>query len=47
MEHTKKEVFLLFFEKRIDEYLIWQYNFTDKNSYDSIKLVRSKKYKII
>ena len=46
-EHTKKEVFLLFFEKRIDEYLIWQYKFTDKNNYDSIKLVKSKKYKII
>lgn len=46
-EHTKKEVFLLFFEKRVDEYLIWQYEFTDKNSYNSIKLVKSKKYKII
>ena len=46
-EHTKKEVFLLFFEKRIDEYLIWQYKFTDKNNYDSIKLVKSKKYKIV
>ncbi|MDO8565658.1 MAG: hypothetical protein Q7S04_00540 [Candidatus Moranbacteria bacterium] len=46
-EHTKKEVFLLFFEKRIDEYLIWQYRFADKDSYDSIKLVRSKKYKIV
>ena len=46
-EHTKKKVFLLFFEKRVDEYLVWQYEFTDKNSYDSIKLVKSKKYKII
>ncbi|MCK9186766.1 MAG: hypothetical protein WC806_01335 [Candidatus Gracilibacteria bacterium] len=46
-EHTKKEVFLLFFEKRIDEYLIWQYKFTDKNNYDSIKLVKSKRYKIV
>lgn len=46
-EHTKKKVFLLFFEKRVDEYLIWQYEFTDKNSYDSIKLVKAKKYKII
>ncbi|MFA6252337.1 MAG: hypothetical protein WCX74_02975 [Candidatus Paceibacterota bacterium] len=45
-EHTKKKVFLLFFEKRIDEYLIWQYEFTDKNNYDSIKLVKAKKYKI-
>ena len=46
-EHSKKEVFLLFFEKRIDEYLIWQYKFADKNSYDSIELVKAKKYKII
>lgn len=46
-EHTKKKVFLLFFEKRVDEYLVWQYEFTDKNSYDSIKLVKSRKYKII
>ena len=46
-EHSKKEVFLLFFEKRMDEYLIWQYTFTDKNSYDSIKLVKAKKFKII
>lgn len=46
-EHTNKKVFLLFFQKRVDEYLIWQYEFTDKNSYDSIKLVKSKKYKII
>lgn len=46
-EYTTKKVFLLFFEKRLDEYLIWQYEFVDKNNYDSIKLVNSKKYKII
>lgn len=46
-EHSKKEVFLLFFEKRVDEYLIWQYKFSDKNNYDSIKLVKAKKYKIV
>jgi len=46
-EHTNKKVFLLFFEKRIDEYLIWQYEFKDKNDYNSIKLIKSKKYKII
>ena len=46
-EYTEKKVFLLFFEKRADEYLIWQYEFIDKNSYDSIKLVKYKKYKII
>lgn len=46
-EHTNKKVFLLFFEKRQDEYLIWQYEFKNKENYDSIKLVKSKKYKII
>ena len=46
-EHTSKKVFLLFFEKRVDEYLIWQYEFQDKDNYNSIKLVKSKKYKII
>ncbi len=46
-EHTKKDVYLLFFEKRGDEYLIWQYEFTDKNDYNSIKLIKSKKYKIV
>lgn len=46
-EHSNKEVFLLFFEKRGVEYLVWQYKFKDKNSYDSIELVKSKKYKII
>lgn len=45
-KHTKKKVHLLFFEKRNDEYLIWQYEFTDKDDYNSIKLIKSKKYKI-
>jgi len=45
--YTKKQVFLLFFEKRKDEYLVWQYSFEDKNNYNSIKLIKSKKYKII
>lgn len=46
-EHTNKKVYLLFFEKRNDEYLIWQYKFTDKNNYNSIKLVKSKKYIVV
>ncbi len=46
-EHTKKKVHLLFFEKRKDEYLIWQYEFTNKNDYNSIKLIKSKRYKIV
>jgi len=46
-EHTNKDVFLLFFEKRKSEYLIWQYAFTDKYDYNSIKLVKTRKYKIV
>lgn len=45
--YTNKDVALLFFEKRKKEYLIWQYEFGDKNDYNSIKLVRSKKYIIV
>lgn len=46
-EHSSKKVVLLFFEKRLDEYLIWQYEFKDKERYDSIRLVKSKRYKIL
>jgi len=42
-EHTKKKVHLLFFEKRGKEYLIWQYGFKDRNDYNSIYLIKSKK----
>ena len=45
--HTNKKVYLLFFEKRLDEYLIWQYEFTDENDYNSIKLNKSSRYKIL
>lgn len=46
-EHTTKKVYLLFFEKRLDEYLIWQYEFSNLMQYDSIKFVKSEKYQII
>lgn len=46
-EHTNKKINLLFFEKRGDEYLIWQYEFTDKFDYNSIKLVRTGRFKIV
>ena len=45
--HTKKSVFLLFFEKRRAEYLIWQYHFGNTDNYNSIELVKSDKYIII
>lgn len=42
--NTSKEVILLFFEKRKNEYYIWQYEFTNENDYNSIKLVKTWKY---
>ncbi len=44
--HTKKKIYLLFFEKRGNEYLIWQYKFKDSNNYNSISLIRSTRYVI-
>jgi hypothetical protein len=46
-EHTKKRVVTLFFEKRGNEYLIWEYQFTNKTDYNSVKLVKAKKYRIL
>ena len=47
---TKKDVFILFFEKRKSKnrnmYNLWEFIFTDKNDYSSIKLARSKCYTI-
>lgn len=44
--HTKKDVFLLFFEKRANTFYIWEYGFTNENDYNSIKLIKSEKYNI-
>jgi hypothetical protein len=44
--NTHKNVFLLFFEKRDDVFYIWQYEFTDENNYNSIKLIKSDRYLI-
>ena len=41
---TNKKVNLLFFEKRGNIFQIWQYKFTNENNYNSVKLVKSKKY---
>ncbi|OGI19341.1 MAG: hypothetical protein A3J06_01300 [Candidatus Moranbacteria bacterium RIFCSPLOWO2_02_FULL_48_19] len=48
-EHTAKKVYLLFFEKNDieDTYYIWQFKFVDPEDYNSIRLVRSKSFKII
>lgn len=44
--HTQKEVVTLFFEKRNNEFLIWEFIFNDIKSYNSIELKRSAKYRI-
>jgi len=44
--YTDKDVFLLFFEKRGNMFLIWQYGFIDENDYNSIKLLKSARYYI-
>jgi hypothetical protein len=43
-EETSKTVLPLFFEKRGEEYMFWMYEFTDLNHYNSIKLVKSRRY---
>jgi len=46
--YTKKKVVLLFFNKDHSEgvYSIWQFEFEDPKIYDSIKLVRTGKFRI-
>jgi len=46
--HTRKKVITLFFNKDPDEkvYSIWQFEFEDPKNYNSIKLVRSGKFRI-
>ncbi len=45
--YTNKKVIILFFEKRDNLYLLWHFKFTNKNDYNSIKLVNSAKFEII
>lgn len=46
-EHqVEKSVSILFFEKADEGYGIWQFKFTDENDYNSIKLVKSKRFQI-
>ena len=44
--YTKKDIFLLFFEKRDFMFYIWQYGFTNENDYNSICLLKSERYLI-
>ncbi len=47
-EQTKKKVITLFFDKASgkDVYSIWQFEFSDPKDYNSIKLVKSGKFRI-
>ncbi len=44
--HTKKKVNVLFFEKRQNEYALWQFGFDDEKDYNSIKLLNSAQFEI-
>lgn len=44
--HTQKEVSTIFFEKRDNEFLIWEFAFNDMKNYNSIEFKRSAKYRI-
>jgi hypothetical protein len=48
-EHTKKKVITIFFDRdaKDNSYSLWQFEFTNIKKYDSIKLVKTGKYKII
>jgi len=46
LEHTSKEVITLFFEKKGNQYRIWQFEFEKIKDYNSIKLVRTGSYVI-
>ena len=47
-QHTDKPVSTLFFQRtRNDEYHIWHFAFEDVNDYNSIRLLKSARYKII
>lgn len=48
-QQTSKDVNLLFFDRdrNSDVYNIWQFKFEDENDYNSIKLVKSGRYRIV
>ena len=46
-QYTTKPVSTLFFQRSGDEYHIWHFGFDDVNDYNSIRLLKSARYKII
>jgi hypothetical protein len=45
-QHTQKAVKTLFFEKRANNYSLWQFEFRNPSDYNSIILAKSQRYKI-
>ena len=45
-QYTTKTVSTLFFQRRRDEYHLWQFGFDDPNDYNSIRLLNSARYRI-
>jgi hypothetical protein len=45
--HTNKKVKTLFFEKRESLYSFWEFDFVDPDDYNSIRLIKSGRFKII
>ena len=45
-QETNKQIINLFFQKEEDAYSIWQFEFENKEDYNSVKLRKAKKFKI-
>ena len=46
-QETKKRIISLFFQKTEDTYSIWQFEFEDEKNYNSVKLKKARKFKIV
>ena len=46
-KQTSKQVIPMFFEKKGEDYMFWMFEFTDQENYNSIRLVKSEKYRIL
>lgn len=43
---TAKPVHTVFFERRSDEFLMWEFRFSDTENYNSVRLTRSQRFRI-
>lgn len=46
-QETNKQIISLFFQKEKDTCSLWEFEFKDKTDYNSIKLKKAQKFKII